>query len=362
MSVHIALLDDSEIVQKMLSHCLHYFSAEVSRFDDLKSLQSHYADQSPDILFVDWEMQKAGRPLIDSVIETIKDIPVVLLYRANRLSESDKASIEKISHKIQKPLDPKLVRDMLTKLVSKLAKSNIHPFLQFPKGQTAPSANRVAHPSKPKPSPLLQEEQASSNLKSGETPKDQASSLSPQDLSSKAAGQASEAPAFGLSAKDQTRTGSKKPSIERNTASLQEKNIFSGKLNKEDLNIDETTHNDLAPMAIKSHVLSNEENFTAQDVNLSEKDILRVLNKYKDSLEFQKLMENFLSEYAQEALKHILQPKQTSSIAQASLKDFKDSKSFKDTVEREIAEYVRLNLPQTIKEIVESEIKKIIED
>ena len=33
MALKIALIDKNEIMQKMLSHCLHYFGADVHRFD-----------------------------------------------------------------------------------------------------------------------------------------------------------------------------------------------------------------------------------------------------------------------------------------------------------------------------------------
>ena len=134
------------------------------------------------------------------------------------------------------------------------------------------------------------------------------------------------------------------------------------KMDKENLNIDEDTQNDLAPMAIKSSAPEQRGSETSQIFELSDKDILRVLNKYKDTFEFQKLMEKALSGYAKETVANILQGNKMTDLLQQPLTEFKESKKFQELVERQIIQYVKKQLPLLIKEIVEREIKKIIGD
>ena len=135
MSIHIALIDQSEIVQKMLSHCLYYFSAEVLRFDSLKDSQSHFADKKPDIVFVDWEMKRDNEAVIYSTIQDMKPTPVVLTYRLSYKPQIDAIPVNQVPYRVRKPLEPKVVRDILTKLVPQAKESKIHPFLVFPKSK-----------------------------------------------------------------------------------------------------------------------------------------------------------------------------------------------------------------------------------
>ena len=128
---------------------------------------------------------------------------------------------------------------------------------------------------------------------------------------------------------------------------------------KDNIDIDEDTQNDLAPMAIKS---SSQPEIKLESSSLTKQDIQRAFDKYKDSLEFQKMMEKTLSEHVQEVVAGILKEDSVSSILKKPLEDFKESDQFKLLVKKEISQYIQKQLPFVIKRIVENEIKKIIGD
>ena len=416
MSFSVSLIDRSEIVQKMLSHCLYYFSAEVFRFENWKDSQSHFSEKKPDIVFVDWEIEQENNPVIYNIIEEIKPAPVVLLYRPNHQIEA--LSLKSIPHRLKKPLDPKTARDLFSELIPRVKESKIHPFLKFPTGSDKkapvqekqsftkfePAVQEITSPeafsqfNKPK----KEEAESSRQTVSPVAPKQNFSEERP--LKESGLGQkistAKKTISFSLKKekinsspsdenslsptreKDQDGSGTKAkksltpaakikplsapPSVlnKINKLNWQDKKereeTLEKKMNKERLNIDEDTKNDLAPMAIKSPASEQADSHFDKKIELSEKDIIRVLNKYKDSLEFQELMENVLSEYAEQAVKHILQEDKTANILPPILKEFKESQQFKKLVERQIIGYVKQELPSLIKEIVEKEIKKII--
>ena len=128
---------------------------------------------------------------------------------------------------------------------------------------------------------------------------------------------------------------------------------------KDDINIDEDTQNDLAPMAIKSSVSPTKK---PEESSLTKQDLFHVFNKYKDSLEFQKLMEKVLSEHVQATVAEVLRKDSVKDILQKPLEDFKESDHFKQLVEKEISQYLQKQLPLVIKKIVENEIRKIVGD
>lgn len=320
MGIRAVLIDKSEIVQKMLSHCLHYFSTEVSRFDSLEDCQSHFTDKPPDIAFMDWEPKKKNETVIYSAIEKMKPVPVVLLYRENN-DRIQSIPPDKIPYKLKKPLEPKAVRDIFTELVPQIKDSSLHPFLKFPQKE------KIASP----PEPELDEKSKTFTAQTTE-----------QEVK--------------MSLNETSPAGFKIP-VEKKSI------VTSKKIKKEDINIDEDTQNDLAPMAMKSSAIEKENSkIIKENLELNEKDILKVLNKYKDSLEFQKLMESVLSEYAQKTVKNILQGDKVTDLMQQPLKEFKEGDKFKQLVEQQVSQYVREQLPLLIKEIVEREIKKIIGD
>ena len=411
MSIHVALIDKSEIVQKMLSHCLHYFSAEIFRFDSLEDSQNHFSDKKPDIVFVDWELKKGNKELIYSAVEQFKTVPVVLLYRESAGDQLAFLSPEKVPYKIKKPLAPKAVRDILSELVPEVRESKIHSFLRFPQSpderekasqmkslseskgrinsprrsfeKTEDSLDKTEQESKfldkaKKTQSFLkhtfsgifplrdkkEEEQVSLDAIEPDLPVKKAP---PEEKMANTGIQNLLTPKPGPS-KDQK---VEKPLPETKIPHLSTPVMKKGKtantivsgLNKEDINIDENTQNDLAPMAIKSLAAQQPTGpASLSKLELSEKDILRVLDKYKDSLEFQEIMEKVLSEYAQKTVTNILQENQVTDLLRQPLAEFKEGRKFKELVEREISQYVKKHLPLLIKELVEREIKNIIGD
>ena len=541
MGIYAALIDRSEIVQKMLSHCLYYFAVEVLRFDSFEESRPNLSDKKPDIIFVDWSLKKGNKAVVYSVIEEMKQTPVVLLYRSAEVDQVNAIPDDEIPRKIKKPLNPKTVRDILMELVPKAKESRIHPFLKFPKtekkvedvpeshtnqniegriavpksssveqdklqvetthgpldnrnkeqiqtpaGQQTLKETRTAqeppksisvpksdfveqdklqietlhgplnNENKEKTQTLLEQpslketriaEELSKSIaipKSGSADqgklqvetlhsplsgKEQAQSFSKQ-TSLKETRTAEELPKSivvpksssvdqnklqvetlqsPLSGKEQPQALSKHQSPEKmrpqtlrdidvlkqdkvekssqkdfpqkfksdedkkiNQALIESEKTVSKilsekyakrKINKEDINIDENTQNDLAPLAIKPPTSSTQGELSEnQSFELSEKDILRVLNKYKDTLEFQELIEKVLSEYAKKTVTHILQNGKVTDLLQQPLNDFKESKKFRELVEQQIIKYVDRQLPLLIKDIVEQEIKKILGD
>ena len=544
MGICAALIDRSDIVQKMLSHCLYYFAVEVLRFDSFEESRPNLFDKKPDIIFVDWSLKNGDKAVVYSVIEEMKQTPVVLLYRSADIDQVKAISDDEIPLRIKKPLNPKTVRDILMELVPKAKESRIHPFLKFPKTEKkmedisesytnqniesriavpksspveqdklqvtthGPLDNRnkeqiqtpaeqlaskqtktteelskiIVVPNKPSPvdqnklqvetlqSPLSEKEQTQvlskqpslketktaeelskiivvpksspvdqdklqvETLQSPLSEKEQTQVLSKQPSlkETETAGEPQKSIAVPksspvdqdklqvetlkspLSEKEQTQALSKQPSLkETKTAGEPQKSIvvpksssieessqkdsqkkfksdedktinqalieekektFSTilsekhtsprrKVKKEDINIDENTQNDLAPLAIKPPASPTQGELSEnQSFELSEKDILRVLNKYKDTLEFQELIEKILIEYAKKTVTHILKNDKVTDLLQQPLNDFKESKKFRELVEQQIIQYVNRQLPLLIKDIVEQEIKKILGD
>ena len=396
MSIHVALIDQSEIVQKMLSHCLYHFSAEVLRFDNLKDSQSHFADKKPDIVFVDWEMKKDDEAVIYSAIQDMKPTPVVLTYRLNYKPQVDAIPEDQVPYRVRKPLEPQAVRDILTELVPQVKESKIHPFLVFPKSEREKKQVSAVPVQKgmdkhlvtseadsPRDKPLQKKSPPGFKILDEMKEKTQTflkhtlpgivtEKIKPQEKpvsskSDKSSLENAQNPLIQKLEKDKSQKVDSSliekekmdPSI---SLAQQENKPTQTKMDKENINIDEDTQNDLAPMAIKSSA-SERGGFEAdQNFALSDKDILKVLNKYKDTLEFQKLMENVLSEYAKETVANILEGNKVTDLLQQPLAEFKQSKKFQELVERQIIQYVKRQLPLLIKEIVEQEIKKIIGD
>ena len=394
MSTYAALIDRSEIVQKMLSHCLHYLPVEVLRFDSLEASQSHFSDKKSDIVFIDWEIKKGDEAAIYSAIEEMKPVPVVLLYRAGLNIPVDSISSSQIPYKIKKPLDPKIVRDILVKLVPQIREFKIHSFLRFPKSKEEKEKSSTVNGLKnaQNQADLIAKDfqipvKSSQKSTLSDTAKDKAQSFFKQTFSGiltvkdKTEAQGSRASIQNknvqnslnqkqdLTQQDQkvkTSLFEKGKSNQKHPPLVQKERTVTGevqnKLNKENINIDENTKNDFAPMAIKSSISRQEQSPISVNVPWSEKDILRVLNKYRDSLEFQELMEKILSEYAKKTVTNILQEDKVTDLLQQPLKEFKESQRFKEIVEQQIIQYVQKQLPLVIKEIVEQEIKNIIGD
>lgn len=124
MGLNIALIDKSEIIKKMLSHSLHYFGAEIHRFENLASFPKN---ESFDLIFIDWDLKMGTQPLALMAQEQIKQTPIVVLHR-----DSQDTQLEKFHHQLKKPINANLTRELTAQLVPKVNQLKIHKFLQYP--------------------------------------------------------------------------------------------------------------------------------------------------------------------------------------------------------------------------------------
>ena len=127
-------------------------------------------------------------------------------------------------------------------------------------------------------------------------------------------------------------------------------------IDKDNLGLNEDTKNDLAPMAIKSSFDTKSQKGGFQ----SEEQILAFFEKYKDSLQFQKILEKILKAEIKDIIQNLLEGAEVKALLQEPLEAFKASQQFKQRVEKEISAYVQKELPLIIKSCVQEEIKKII--
>ncbi|MDE0091665.1 MAG: hypothetical protein OXN83_00065 [Oligoflexia bacterium] len=135
MSLHVALIDKSEIIYKMLSHCLYYYTVKVHRFNSLEEYLVHLKDEKPKLVFIDWEVKQGDQPLIYIAKEHFHPIPCVLLYRKTVEGELGNISETQVPYRIKKPINPKEIRDICMKLIPELKDSALHSFLKFPKSE-----------------------------------------------------------------------------------------------------------------------------------------------------------------------------------------------------------------------------------
>ena len=419
MSIQVALIDKSEIVHKMVSHCLHYFSVEVSRFEQLEECLNHFVDKKPDIVFVDWENKKGEEQIIYLARDKMESCPVVLLYRSSHQDQIDSLSKEQIPYRIKKPINPKELREIFTQLVPQIKESKIHSYLRFPKSEekgeqemssqtkeikkltVAKTPNSETHTGyidktksfvgnliKKTGLTELTKKSAGTNITekkdpairpTGETNKPHLTTqthltdkmakthLTTQTHLTDKTAKTHLTTQIPLTHKTNKTTGAKltegleqKNQFKEQNSNLLQEKTRTKKVNKEDISIDENTKNDLAPMAMKSSAIVKGQSKISINRELSEKDVLKVISKYKDSLEFQELMENILINYAKKTVTNILQGDKVKDILQQPLKEFKDSHKFKELVEKESSKYIQKQLPLIMKQIVEQEIKKII--
>lgn len=123
MGLEIALIDKSEIIKKMLSHSLHYFGANVHRFETLEDFPQEAAF---DLVFIDWDMKIGERPLALMARAQIQQTPIVILHQ-----NSDDSQLKQFPH-IKKPIDANLIRELTAQLVPKMNQLKVHKFLKYP--------------------------------------------------------------------------------------------------------------------------------------------------------------------------------------------------------------------------------------
>ena len=434
LSIHVALIDKSEVICKMISHCLYYHTVQVHRFDSFEDYLANN-DKKPSLIFIDWEIKQGDRPLIFTAIEQVHSVPFVLIYRKDLYNEVLTVPKNQIPHRIRKPLNPKEVRDVCTGLIPELKSSAFHTFLKFPK--SAEEKKQEQDKSAPAPTPPKQKDLAKEPEDKGadqtksfigsliektglfkmpsseEIEAAEESSVSDESADSSLQTKTGLASVSSLSSKNENKTikqsqpeassqgaykktvkttGSvfadkktetTKQTLSQNLGSLAKQLKEAGSVtqgtskessfdlnskivkkpvktfNKDDIDIDEDTQNDLAPMAIKSPSSVEKK---SESKTLIKQDIQRAFDKYKDSLGFQKMMERTLSEHVQVVVAKVLKGESVNNILQKSLADFKESDRFKQLVEKEISQYLQKQLPLLIKTITEKEIKKIIGD
>ena len=394
MKIQVGLLDGSEIIKKMLSHCLHYFVINLHAFKTWDECLLNTHNQNLNILFIDWDMSHGNDRLIDLAQQKLHSIPTVLMHRQEAEKELFSRNPKLTPHRIKKPLNPKIVREVFSKIVPQVQKDSIHSFLQYPKAPLKKNAaqenknqapSRIQTPTSPNSNQMIPIQDAP-NLNLQQMPSSESRSnltLNPQNKPSvqTASGEAPQN-SFSSLSRD-AKTQKQDISLETPTQETLQKNYLdqtaskyvqksdpsassisyqTKKIDKSNIVLDEDTQNDLAPMAIKSSSAQKEPSL--MNLQILEHQILEVLKKYKDSLEFTKIMEKVLSDYAKETIQNILEPDQTKNIIKESLQDFQEGENFKKQVDEEIQSqikvYVKEELPFKIKSIIQEEIKKIL--
>ena len=393
MSLNIALVDKSEIIKKMMSHCLRYYAAEIHRFETLDDLKLQSKHLKPDIIFIDWDLKKGDEPLAISAKKEITDIPLVVIYR----NGSDE-KITSITNRIKKPLDANLLRKMVADLVPELGQSKIHNFLKFPNKQQTVEEIEEQEKENTKKKPSKESViDFDSNLDSSKkedvsiqskmrdyldevyVKKEITKTDHPMGLNLP---KETENDLLVKGGEDQTTFKPTKPLLsdivpKKKAAQAKKKSLFDKD--------EDNTFNDFAPMAIKS---SSEEKTNPtyvpqgdkQNIQIKDEMILKVLEEYKNTLEFENLMELSLKQYAKDLSKKILEKDGGGEILKKSLSDFKKEDSFKQLILKTLSEYIKENsefrslfekelqqfiikgLPQLAKEIIEKEIKRILEE
>ena len=310
MSLNVVLIDKSEVIKKMLSHCLHYYSAEIHRVENLEDLKNH----QPDLIFIDWDLKQGEEPLAVSAGKNIKQTPYIVIYR----NEED-AKIKSIKNKIKKPLDANLLREMVANLVPKIGQSTIHNFLKFPN-------------------------HSDSQTDSDADP--QVQNTDPQKASKKGA------------SKTKAKTF----------------------LRPEDLTLEEDTSlNPIGDQGGQTPLQKSSPSSASKSNNEKDEMILKILSEYKNTLGFEKILDQSLQKYAQKITQKILE-KDDGSLLKQSISDLKKEEGFKNLILQTLSEYVRehsvfrtlfeeelrkfiaKDLPTLSKKVIEKEIKKILED
>ena len=127
MGLNVALIDKSEITQKMISHSLHYYSAKIHRFENLEDLLAQSSQIKPDVAFIDWDLKKGKESIALEAQNKINDFPLIILYR-----NSSDPQLEKAKNRIKKPIDANALRKMVVHIVPKAARFKIDQFLVYP--------------------------------------------------------------------------------------------------------------------------------------------------------------------------------------------------------------------------------------
>ena len=309
MSLNVALLDKSEITKKMISHSLHHYFPKIHRFETEEEFLSHSELSKWDVVIVDWAFKKENKPLALS-LQNQSSQPLIVLYRESSLE------LEQVKYSLKKPIDPKQLRDLISKWVPKANKLKLNSFLTYP--------------STLKPDEKEAEKKASQD-------KEVLFDLPPIDSSKK-----TEVPFIEKT----TPPSSSKPSHPSSKPSL-------------------------SPFP-QSQPPSTEK-------GLDTKIILKVLDEYKNTLEFEQLMEKALKGYGEQMMKKIVE-KEGLNLLEKTIDSYKDSPVFYEQIQKVLKNYLekesplQKNLeqrllsfaekkfPEIAKKIIEKEIQKLLNE
>ncbi|MCY4512093.1 MAG: hypothetical protein OXB86_00220, partial [Bdellovibrionales bacterium] len=143
---------------------------------------------------------------------------------------------------------------------------------------------------------------------------------------------------------------------------------------KEDIDLDEDTANDFAPAALSSKASAD-----VADTEQNREMILKILHEYKDTLEFESLMEKALKNYGDKMVKQIV-AQDSQNIIQKAFASYKDTPQFKTDMgdflkeylekngdikkqmEKTLMSFIQTQLPVLAKELIETEIKKLLNE
>ena len=402
MALNVVLIDKSEITKKMISHCLHYYAAQVHRFENLEEMQSRFHQEQPDVVFVDWDLKQGQQPLAFSMKKQSAS-PLIVLHRG-----APSESLNQMEHRLQKPIDANRLREMVVKLVPRTSQLKIHKFLKYPKKQ--PSFTEDT--GKPRAESTQWESDEMMDLPNQEGVPMELINPSLEDAVSNASSPKEDSPV--QKAPEAGEGGYTLPNVDKMEGYEIEKSSVSAMLSsktrevsavaqqkpvdeekpslhsappakgqeptqpkifiKEDIDLDEDTANDFAPAA-----LSNQATADVADTEQNREMILKILNEYKDTLEFESLMEKALRNYGDKMVKQIV-AQDSRTIIQKAFSDYTGTPQFKtdmggflaayleknETVKKQIEKtlvsFVRTQLPVLAKEIIETEIKKLLDE
>lgn len=401
MALNVALIDKSEITKKMISHCLHYYAAQVHRFENLEEMRSRFHQEQPDIVFVDWDLRQGQQPLAFSMKRQVST-PLIVLHRG-----ASAEGLDQMEHRLQKPIDANRLREMVVKLVPKTSQLKIHKFLKYPKKQpvfaeadgTKVSLEKLAQwesdemldlPNQEGVPMELMDPSLTDAISSAPPPVEDATvKEAPNEEYTlpkidKEAGYEIEKTSISeiLSAKvkeasaaaQQKPSDSNNPPLQASPSPKAQETSFPKIFIKEDIDLDEDTANDFAPAA-----LSNKATVDVADTEQNREMILKILNEYKDTLEFESLMEKALKNYGDKMVKQIV-TKDSQKIIQQAFSGYKETHQFKrdmgaflkeyldqngnvrKQMERYLMSFIQTQLPVLAKELIETEIKKLLNE
>ncbi len=130
MGIEVILYDPSPVVQKIFFHVLYHYGPAVHRIDQAPALIDRLKYKRPDIIFVDDTFQDNLKDQIESKAEEFKDIPLILMSKA----EMSEEILEQFTARafLKKPISAEKLRDIVNRFVPKTRKHLLAKNLEFP--------------------------------------------------------------------------------------------------------------------------------------------------------------------------------------------------------------------------------------